>query len=92
MATSRNADVIKNKFKSGVSPPLFLFRCVECINLGFWTAVQKLRLIPSTQRRGKRGGEGKGDGKTLLLNLFFMMSAFRLAAILDGPKLGHYYY
>jgi hypothetical protein len=54
MAASRTADIIKNKFKSGVFPPLPLFplRCVEGINLSFWTA------------------GGRGEGKTPLSNLF----------------------
>jgi hypothetical protein len=36
-------------------------------------------------------GKGKGMGKPCFKIYFFMTSALRLAAILDGPKSGHCY-
>jgi hypothetical protein len=46
--------------------------------------------MPSTQRMDEEG-RGKGMGKPRFKIYFFMTSALRLAAILDGPKSGHYY-
>jgi hypothetical protein len=50
-------------------------------------AVQKLRLIFSTQQKDGRGGRGRRKEPPPYV-YFFVTSALRLAAILDGPRTG----